>query len=319
MVPDTGGGFGGKHTGEAALEAARLAQAAKRPVLVQWSREEEFQGAYFRPAGVMDVAASVNEAGEITGWRHINLNAGSSALDTPYAVPNVEVVFKPCDGPLRAGSYRALASTANTFARESFMDELADKAGVNPLAFRLKHLPQGRLRDVLAAAAQRFGWGQAWKEPGADRSEGVGLACGTEKASYVATCARVQVDPESKTYRVGHVCVAFECGAVQNPANLKAQIEGCVLQGLGAIMGEEMRFKAGIILNPKFSEYRVPRMRDVPSLDIVMVQRPDLPSVGAGETPIIGIAPAVANGLFNAVRVRIRALPLQSEAWKYRV
>jgi isoquinoline 1-oxidoreductase len=319
VVPDTGGGFGGKHTGETALEAARLARAAGRPVLVQWSREEEFQWAYFRPAGVMDLAASLDEGGGISGWEHTNLNSGASALDTPYDIPHVEVTFRACDGPLRSGSYRALASTANAFARESFMDELAYQAGADPLEFRLRHLGEGRLRNVLAAAADRFEWRGTWKAPGEDRVEGVGMACGTEKASYVATCVRVRLDRAAGTYRASHVCVAFECGAVQNPANLKAQIEGCVLQGLGAVMEEEMRFKGGKILNPRFSEYRVPRMSDTPELDIVLVDRPDLASVGAGETPIIGIAPAVANGLFNAVRERIRVLPLRSEKWRYGV
>src|SRR5690606_29384890 len=136
IVPDTGGGFGGKHSGEAAVEAARLAKEAKRPVSLKWSREEEFTWAYFRPAGVILVAGAM-ENGEIKAWRQINYNSGGSALETPYAIANKSHEFKNCDAPLRGGSYRALASTANNFARESAMDELAFAAKANPLEFRL--------------------------------------------------------------------------------------------------------------------------------------------------------------------------------------
>src|SRR5437667_211710 len=164
IVPDTGGGFGGKHSGEAAVEAARLALAAKKPVSVRWSREDEFTWAYFRPAGEIDVAGGLDENGALIAWEHVNFNSGASAIPTPYAVPNVATEFKSCNQPLRSGSYRALASTANTFARESFMDELAAAAGVDPLEFRLRYLTNDRLRAVLVAAANKFGWKGAWKK-----------------------------------------------------------------------------------------------------------------------------------------------------------
>ena len=150
IVPDTGGGFGGKHTGEAAVEAARLAQAAGKPVSLRWTREEEFVWAYCRPAGLIEVEAGVDAAGKLTAWSFTNYNSGGSAIDTPYHVPHGKTQFLAADSPLRQGSYRALASTANTFARESAMDELAAQAGVDPLQFRLANLPEGRLRDVSA-------------------------------------------------------------------------------------------------------------------------------------------------------------------------
>jgi isoquinoline 1-oxidoreductase len=134
------------------------------------------------------------------------------------------------------------------------------------------------------------------------------LACGTEKGSFVAACAEVEIaDGE---IHVLSVCQAYECGAIQNPQNLRAQVEGCIIMGLGGALYEEIRFKDGKIVNPRFSEYRVPRMADVPKLDLVLLDRPDLPSVGAGETPIIAVAPAVANAVFHAVGVRLRSLPL---------
>ena len=183
IVPDTGGGFGGKHSGEVAVEAARLAREAKRPVSVCWTREEEFTWAYFRPAGVIDLAGGLDDQGGIIGWEHINYNSGASAIGTPYAIANSSVEFKSCEQPLRSGSYRGLAATANNFVRESFMDELAAAAGANPLEFRLRHLANERLRAVLSAAAERFGWEKTWQKNTSPRSTGIGISCGTEKGS----------------------------------------------------------------------------------------------------------------------------------------
>jgi isoquinoline 1-oxidoreductase len=187
------------------------------------------------------------------------------------------------------------------------MDELAKLAGVDPLELRLKNLADGRLKDVLKAVAGKFAWGtrRARRAPG----RGVGLACGTEKGSFVAACAEVEV--VDKEIRVLSVFQAYECGAIQNPANLRAQVEGCMVMGLGGALFEEMRFKDGKITNPNFAEYRVPRMDDVPPLDITLLDRKDLPSLGAGETPIIAIAPAIANAIEHAVGVRCRSMPLR--------
>src|SRR5262249_38437584 len=228
IVPDTGGGFGGKHSGEVAVEAARLAQAAKKPVAVRWTREEEFTWAYFRPAGVIDLTGGLDAQGSLVAWSHTNFNSGASAIGTPYQVPHLATEFKSCEAPLRSGSYRALASTAHPFARESFMDELAVAAGVDPLEFRLRHLSNERLRAVLLAAVDGFRWREAWKPSTEAQSVGLGLACGTEKGSYVACCARIEVDHHAGTFQVRHVVEAFECGAIQNPANLTAQVEGCI-------------------------------------------------------------------------------------------
>jgi isoquinoline 1-oxidoreductase len=169
---------------------------------------------------------------------------------------------------------------------------------------------------VLVAAAEQFDWKSKWKKPTSRKSTGVGLACGTEKGSYVACCATVEVDHDAGEYRVVEVCEAFECGAIQNPGNLRAQVDGSILQGMGPLLREEIRFQDGRITNPRFSQYPVPRFKDVPGIETVLVNRPDLPSVGAGETPIIGIAPAVSNALFNATQSRIRSLPLRNSRLK---
>lgn len=312
IVPDMGSGYGGKHTGEAAVEAARLAKAVGKPVKVAWSREEEMTWAYFRPAGVIEINAGVSKDGLLTAWEFHNYNSGGSAIRTPYEVSKQLVEFHGADSPLRQGSYRALASTANTFARESAMDDLATAAGMDPLAFRLKNLKEPRLRAVLEAAASKFGWGREKSAP----ARGFGLACGTEKGSFVATCAEVTVDGAKGDVQVRRAVTAFDCGAVVNPDHLKNQIEGAVTMGIGGALFERIDFADGKVLNPNFAEYRLPRFKDAPVQEVVLVDRKDQPSAGAGETPIIGIAPAVGNAIRAATGVRLRSMPMVPDGFK---
>ena len=314
IVPDTGGHFCGKHTGEAAIQAARLARASGKPVHIRWTREEEFTWAYFRKAGVIDVRAGVDSSGRITAWEWTTWNSGNSAITVPYDIANIFVQSKSCILPVREGAYRAVAAPANLFARESFMDELAHAVGADPMEFRLRHISDDRLRTVVDAAGKQFGW----KETRRKRKDmrGAGIACGIEKGSYVATCAEVEVDRKIGEVRVLRVCEAFECGAIINPANLKTQVEGCIVMGMGGALWEEIRFDNGRVLNPGFAGYRVPRFSDLPELDILLMDRPDLPSAGAGETPMITIAPAIANAAFAATGIRIRSMPIKGEYFK---
>jgi isoquinoline 1-oxidoreductase len=312
IVPDMGSGYGGKHRGDAAVEAARLAKAAGKPVKLVWTREEEFTWAYFRPAGVIEINAGVAADGKLTAWEFHNYNSGGSALATPYDVPNRKQEFHGSDSPLRQGSYRALASTANIFARESHMDDLAAAVGLDPLEFRLKNLKEPRLRAVLEAAAQQFGWGRSAPATG----RGYGLACGTEKGSFVATCAEVAADAGSGKVQVLRAVSAFECGAVLNPDHLKNQVEGALMMGLGGALFERIEFADGKITNPGFADYRVPRFKDAPRIEAVLLDRKDLPSAGAGETPIVGIAPAVRNAIARATGLRLRSMPLVPDGLK---
>ena len=306
LMPDMGSGYGGKHTGETAIEAARLARAAKRPVKVVWTREEEFTWAYFRPAGVIDLTSGVRNDGTITAWEFHNYNSGSAGIRTYYEIPNQKIVFHEANSPLRQGSYRALAATANHFARESHMDELAHAVKMDSLEFRLKNLKNERLRAVFEAAAKQFGWGKSKTAPG----QGFGMGGGYEKLGNIATFAEVNVDRKSGDVKIVRVVSAFECGTIVNPDNLRNQIEGSNVQGLGGALFEAIQFENGKILNGRLSRYRVPRFSDVPALETVLLDRKDIPSVGAGECPMIGLAPAIANAIFDAVGVRLRALPL---------
>jgi CO/xanthine dehydrogenase Mo-binding subunit len=311
IVPDTGSAYGGKHTGEAAIEAARLARAAGRPVKLIWTREEEFTWAYFRPAGVIEIASAARADGMLTAWEQHTYNAGAAGIQTPYDIANQLIAFHPALPVLRQGSYRALAATANHFARETHMDEIAHALGRDPLALRLLNLRDERLRAVLEAAAEAFGWGER-PQPG----HGFGIAGGAEKGSYVATCAEAALEPATGKVRVVRIVQAFECGAIVNPNGLRNQVEGAIVQGLGAALFEAIDFANGKILNNGFSSYRVPRFGDMPAIEIVLVDRPDLPSAGAGETPIVGIAPALGNALFAATGTRLRAMPMAPDSNK---
>ncbi len=298
IAPTAGSGFGGKHTADAALEAARLAREQGRPVRVHWTREDEFRLGYVRPAAVIDVRAGVLGDGTLAAWDFLNVNAGAAGLSIPYRVDHWRFRFQPAESPLPQGSYRALAATANNFARESHLDEAAELAGASPLELRLRLLDDERLRAVLESAAERAGWNE-------QEGRSLGIAAGIEKGARVATCAEVAGGA------VTRIVTAFDCGAVLDPDNLVNQIEGATVMGLGAALFERVRFGGGTIRNASLTAYRVPRFGDVPPIEVVLLDRPNEPSAGAGEAPIVAVAPAVAAALHAETGERLRALPLR--------
>jgi len=304
LMPDTGSGYGGKHNGDAALEAARLARAAGKPVKRNWSREDEMTWAYFRPGGLIEVHGAVNPDGTLASWEFHNYNSGPSGLQTPYEVAQKTEQVHNADTPLRQGSYRGLAGTANHFVRECYMDELAHSAKLDPLEFRLKNLKNARLRQVLQAAVDKFGWQAKKKTAG----HGFGLACGLEKGGYVAACAEVAVT--NGAVKLVRVAQAFECGAIVNPEHLSNQVEGAIAMGIGGALFEAIQFADAKLQTNRLSKYRVPRFADMPVIQTVLVDRKDIPSAGAGETPIMAIAPAIGNAIFDATGRRIRSLPM---------
>ena len=325
IVPDTGGGFGGKHAGAIALEAARLSRAAGHPVKVRWSRGEEFTAGYLRPAAVIDVRGGAQPDGTITAWEMRNTNAGMFGLTGPYEIANQRLEYQPAESPLAQGSYRALAATVNHFARESHMDELAHALDIDPLALRMAHLRDERLAAVFRAAADRIGWAGGSRGPsgpapsrarsngpapsGLSPSVGVGIAGGVEKGARVATAVEVEVGADRRLV-IRRIVTAFECGSIVNPDGLANQVEGATVMGLGGALFEAVHFADGAIQNGSLADYRVPRITDVPPIEVVLLDRRDLPSAGAGETPIIAIAPAIANAIRAATGVRLRSLPL---------
>jgi isoquinoline 1-oxidoreductase len=251
---------------------------------------------------VIDVKAAVDAEGRLVTWEFDNWNSGSSAIRTPYEVPNQRIEFHASDSPLKQGSYRGLAATANHYAREMHMDEIARRLGVDAVAFRMNHLKDERMRAVLTEAARKIGWPKPSK-PGS----ALGIACGTEKGSFVATAAEVSRAAEG--FRVDRLVVAFECGAIVNPDGLRNQVEGAVVQGLGGALFEALQFSGAALTNGTMQDYRVPRFQDVPPIDVVLIDRRDLPSAGAGETPIVCVAPAIGTAARAFGRVDT-ALPI---------
>ena len=308
IVPYTGSGFGGKHVGSVALDAARLAKSAGRPVQVSFSRAEEFQQAYLRPMAIIDVRAGVSKDGRLTAWSFHNVNAGAAALRTPYSVPNLRETNTLSDSPLPQGPYRALAANANNFARECTMDDLASGLGIDPLAFREQNLEDERLLAVLHRVVDRIGW----KARSRRRDRGTGIAVGFDKNGRVATGAEVEVDGEGRL-RVTRLVTAFEAGTVVHPSNLQSQVEGAAVMALGGALFEAIHFDAGAITNASLKDYRVPRFSDLPEVEAILIDRKDVPAAGGGETPMIAVAPAIANAVFEATGVRLRSLPLVPE------
>jgi isoquinoline 1-oxidoreductase len=312
IVPDFGGGFGSKHTEAEAVAAARLARAAGAPVRVALTREEEFRHTFVRPAAVVDVRSGARRDGTICAWEFRDLGAGSPGLWPPYAIADTHLAFQPADSPLPQGAYRALASTANNFARESHVDEIAHALGRDPLELRLENVADDRLAEVLRVAAERVQWARTRSQ--AQAGHGLGIAGGLEKEGRVATCAHVLV--AGGRLEILRIVTAYDCGAIVNPANVESQIEGALVMGLGGALFEAVHFADGRMTNASLRDYRVPRFSDVPSIELVLVDRPEIPSAGAGETPIIAIAPAIANAVFDACGVRIRSLPLLHDTYQ---
>jgi len=306
VPPDVGGGFGSKISSQVVVEAARLARAAGQPVRLAWTREEEMTLSHVRPAGVIRVTSGVSKDGALVAWEFHNFNSGNAAMGTPYDVPDQLIEFRRCAGPLRQGPYRSLAATANFWAREMHMDELAVTLGMDPLAFRLANTLDARLRTAYETAAEHFGWGDREPQPG----RGFGIAGGIEKGAHLATCAEVSVDPDSRQVKVERIVAAFDCGAIINPRQLEGQVEGGAVMALGGALFEAVEFGDGRILDTGYSTYRVPRFSDAPHIEVVLIDRRDIQPAGAGETPMCTIAPAIGNAIIDATGVHLHSLPM---------
>ncbi|OGO50105.1 MAG: hypothetical protein A2148_07275, partial [Chloroflexi bacterium RBG_16_68_14] len=311
IAPEIGGGFGSKSLYPVALEAARLARVAERPVRVAYTRSEEMAWATFRPAALFQVRSGFKSDGTVVAWEFKAYHAGDRPFigrrgsDTPYDIPNVQVTVFSSESPLRTGSYRSLGGALNHFAREVHMDEIAEAVGLDPVELRLRNLSHPRFRRVLETAAERFGWSGA-KPPS---RRGVGVAIGLDVGSYVATC--VQLGVQGSEVKVERVAAALDCGLTVNPEGAANQVEGCIVMGMGTALYEAVDFQGGSLLNSSFARYRVPRINNAPAIDVALVGDPGTPSSGAGEPAIVPIAAAIANAVFDLTGERHRELPIQ--------
>jgi isoquinoline 1-oxidoreductase len=318
ITPFVGGGFGGKSFNLQAVEAARLAKATGRPVQVRWSREEEFFNDTFRPAAVVKVAAGLDDAGRVAFWDYDVRFAGDRGSDLLYDVADHRITavgnFNGPAGvhPFGVGAWRAPGCNTNAFARESHISQLAALAGADPVEFRLRHLTNPRALGVLRAAAEHWGWRPA---PGVS-GRGLGVAIGLDAGTYVATIAEVAVDRTSGKVTVKRVLCAQEMGLVVNPQGAKTQMEGCIMMGMGYALTEQVRFKAGAVLDTNFDTYDIPRFSWLPKIETVILDARDQPSQGGGEPAIIVMGAVLANAIYDATGARLLELPMTPERVK---
>jgi isoquinoline 1-oxidoreductase len=325
ITPYVGGGFGGKSASRQAVEAARLAMLAGKRVRVVFSREEEFFFDTFHPAAVVKVRSGLAASGEIVMWDYAAYAAGERGAEHVYAVANHKTTSAGGWGggnpqgyhPFAVGPWRGPGANTNCFARESHVDVMAAKAGIDPVEFRLRNLKDPRMVRVLEAASKKFGWtarkkaarGGAGSRQQAEAT-GVGVACGIDAGTYVTLMAEVTVNRSSGAVRVARVVCAQEMGVVANPEGALQQIEGCVTMGLGYALSEEVHFKGGEVLHKNFDSYELPRFSWLPRIEAVILDAPDIPSQGGGEPAIVPMGAVVANAVFDAVGARVFRMPL---------
>ncbi len=346
------GSYGQNGADDAAADAVILSQAVGRPVRLQWSRQDEFAWEPKAPAMVMEVHGGLDSQGKVVAWdyhawspSHVSRARSAEGLvanqlihgrpasqfgfsygaernaPTNYSFPNQRVtVHYLADSPLRASSFRSLGGAENTFANESFMDELAAAAGRDALDFRLQYLEDARAKEVLKAAAEKAGWERRPSWPGKVEplAEGRGLAFAwyENDEALVACVARVQVEPASGAVRVKHIVLSHDCGLIINPDGVKNQVEGNILQSLSRALKEEVLFDEMRIKSLDWESYPILTFSEVPEVEIVLINRPDQPAVGAGEPATITTAAAVANAIYDATGARLRQIPFTPERVK---
>ena len=324
-----GGGYGRKAGWEVAIEAARLSKAAGAPVHVGWSRPDEMRHGYFRPLTHHKLYGRVDAEGNLLAIEHRQAS-GDVAFDflppfmstvmgadfgayrgatIRYDAPNKRTVAYRRDLPLRTGWWRGLGLLPNTFAVESFIDELAHAAGVDPLAFRLRNLrdegDSGRYKQVLQAAAELGQWGKP-APPGRAR----GLAGQIDVGTPVAMVAEISLDAATGKIRVHKIAAAMDCGLTINPDGAIAQVEGNIMWGVGSALIEEMTVKDGQIVPANFDKYPLLTMKEAPAVTVTLLEAGDGKPRGVGEPPIGPVAPAIANAFFALTGKRLRQLPM---------
>ncbi|MDA8101292.1 MAG: xanthine dehydrogenase family protein molybdopterin-binding subunit [Nitrospiraceae bacterium] len=325
-----GGGFGRRFEQDFVEEAVSLSKAAGRPVKLIWTREEDLQHDYYRPANYTRIEAGLDAKGRIVAWNHkivcpsifarvfpgtmkngIDNAAVEGLPDFEYDVPNFRAEYVRIDLPVPVGFWRSVGASHNGFIIESFVDELAAAAGKDPLEFRLAHLKDHpRARRVLETAAKKAGWGKPPK-----LGQAMGIAYHLSFDSYVAHVAEASVDKATGRITVHRISTAVDCGSVINPDTVKAQMESGIIMGLSAALKEKMEFAKGGVKSQNFGDYELLRMEEIPEIDVDIVASGDKLG-GIGEPGVPPTAPAVANAVFKATGVRLWNLPMTPETVK---
>jgi len=312
ITPYVGGGFGGKSQVGQAVQAARLSKMTGVPVQVAWTREEEFFYDTFQPAAVVKIHSGLDGSNRICFWDYSVFFAGDRSSQNIYDVANLKTTSRGTGfggggpHPFPTGAWRGPGSNTNIFARESHIDTMAAKVGMDPLAFRLQNLADARMIRVVRAAAEKF----EWKPSKPPSGRGWGMACLDYLGTYVAAMAEIQVDRKTGRIVVKRVVLAQDMGPVINPEGARMQIEGAVIMGLGYCLSEQIHFDGGAIRDLNFGSYKIPRFSWVPEIDSVLVENLEIAPSGCGEPPIVGMGAVLANALFDATGKRLRRLPL---------
>ena len=324
MMPS--GTYGRNSLSDAAIEATLLSKGCGRPVLLQWSREEEFAHGPARPACALEIEAATDKDGAFTAWRydeHTNAHGYGGTLDTrmapftsgrnavpPYAVPHLAVTLHIEPSPLRTASFRSLAAAENVFAIESLVDEIADLRGEDPLALRLRNITDPRLRAVLEAVADRSGWVERPRGEG----RGYGMACTLyAHGTYIAQVAEVVVAPNGRV-RLGRFWCAIDPGRVIDENGVRNQCEGAIVQSASWTLLEELKQRDGRVATTGWDTYPIATFRDVPTaIDIHVMGVSSEPPTGVGEPPGVPVAAAIANAIFAACGARVRELPITAD------
>ncbi len=319
ITPYVGGGFGGKSASRQAVEAARLAMLTGRPVRVVFNRQEEFFYDTFRPASIVRIRAGLTASKTIALWDYMVYCAGERGAAHFYNIPHHKTAWSGgwsgnsgALHPFAVGPWRAPGASSNAFGRESHIDVLAAKAGIDPVEFRLKNLSDARMLRTLNAAVKKFGW---TPRP-APSGRGVGVALGTDAGTYVALMVQVAVDKATGKVQVKRVVCAQDMGVVVNPDGALQQIEGCITMGLGYTLSEEVHFKGGEVLERSLGAYELPRFSWLPTIEAVVIDAPEIPAQGGGEPAIVPLGAAVANAIFDAVGARLDRMPMTPERVK---
>jgi isoquinoline 1-oxidoreductase len=319
ITPYVGGGFGGKSASRQAIEAARLAMLTGKPVRVVFSREEEFFYDTFRPASIVKIRAGITGSRTLGLWDYLVYCAGERGAAQFYNIPNHRTAMTGgwsgnagALHPFAIGPWRAPGASSNAFGRESHIDVMATRAGMDPVEFRVKNLTDTRMIRVLNAGAKKF----RWSPKTAPSGRGVGVALGIDAGTYVAVFAEVAVDKATGQVDVKRLACAQEMGVVVNPEGALQQIEGCLTMGLGYTLSEEVHFTGGEVLDRSFSTYQLPLFSQVPKIEAVLVDAPEVASQGGGEPAIVPVGAAVANAIFDAVGARLNRMPMTPERVK---
>jgi len=312
--PYLGGGFGGKSAHQQAVEAARLAKLTGKPVMVDWTREEEFFYDTFRPAAIVKINSGTDAEGKIVFWDYHVYYAGDRGSETLYNVPHQKrTVYgrgwtAPGIHPFATGAWRGPGNSTNTFGREVQVDIMAAKAGIDPVEFRRKNLTDQRAIDVLEAVAEMADWKPAVSSSG----RGYGVAIGVDAGTYVAHIAKVNVNRETGEVQVEKVWVAQEMGFCVNPQGATIQMEGCINMGLGYALKEIVEFEGGRVKTKNFDTYELPRFSWIPEIETRILER-HTPPQGGGEPAIICMGAVIANAIYDQTGARLFEMAMTPE------